>query len=146
MLNFDVTKKCLVGEGWCPIFAKSQVKNNTFNLNHYDHSFFLQNRSFRRCFLLSNLHFRSRIVCSVPHFTAIHKLEQYFMRWTLFNHRLHISELISLPMLSRKLLMHMGMCIVAKLCMMDDFFSIIYLGLFSSCLVLIIITECYQIN
>ncbi|GJM92648.1 hypothetical protein PR202_ga09137 [Eleusine coracana subsp. coracana] len=24
MLNFDVTKKCLVGEGWCPIFAKSQ--------------------------------------------------------------------------------------------------------------------------
>ena len=25
MLNFDVTKKCLVGEGWCPIFAKSQV-------------------------------------------------------------------------------------------------------------------------
>lgn len=26
MLNFDVTKKCLVGEGWCPIFAKTQVK------------------------------------------------------------------------------------------------------------------------
>ena len=25
MLNFDVTKKCLVGEGWCPIFAKAQV-------------------------------------------------------------------------------------------------------------------------
>lgn len=25
MLNFDVTKKCLVGEGWCPIFAKTQV-------------------------------------------------------------------------------------------------------------------------
>ncbi|KAF1882892.1 hypothetical protein Lal_00003074 [Lupinus albus] len=24
MLNFDVTKKCLVGEGWCPIFAKTQ--------------------------------------------------------------------------------------------------------------------------
>jgi V-type H+-transporting ATPase subunit a len=30
MLNFDVTKKCLVGEGWCPIFAKSQVRNITF--------------------------------------------------------------------------------------------------------------------
>ena len=30
MLNFDVTKKCLVGEGWCPIFAKSQVSNYTF--------------------------------------------------------------------------------------------------------------------
>jgi len=28
MLNFDVTKKCLVGEGWCPIFAKSQVINH----------------------------------------------------------------------------------------------------------------------
>ncbi|AQK99557.1 V-type proton ATPase subunit a1 [Zea mays] len=27
MLNFDVTKKCLVGEGWCPIFAKSQIKD-----------------------------------------------------------------------------------------------------------------------
>lgn len=25
MLNFDVTKKCLVGEVWCPIFAKTQV-------------------------------------------------------------------------------------------------------------------------
>lgn len=25
MLNFDVTKKCLVGEGWCPSFAKAQV-------------------------------------------------------------------------------------------------------------------------
>jgi len=25
MLNFDVTKKCLVGEGWCPVFAKTQV-------------------------------------------------------------------------------------------------------------------------
>ncbi|KAJ6804670.1 V-type proton ATPase subunit a1 [Iris pallida] len=27
MLNFDVTKKCLVGEGWCPIFAKPQIKD-----------------------------------------------------------------------------------------------------------------------
>ncbi|KAF3509174.1 hypothetical protein F2Q69_00002405 [Brassica cretica] len=25
MLNFDVTKKCLVGEGWCPTFAKTQI-------------------------------------------------------------------------------------------------------------------------
>nr|GMD29416.1 V-type proton ATPase subunit A1-like [Ipomoea batatas] len=25
MLNFDVTKKCLLGEGWCPIFAKTKV-------------------------------------------------------------------------------------------------------------------------
>ncbi|KAF5751514.1 Vacuolar proton ATPase A1 isoform 3 [Tripterygium wilfordii] len=25
-LNFDVTKKCLVGEGWCPIFAKAQIQ------------------------------------------------------------------------------------------------------------------------
>ena len=25
MLNFDVTKKCLVGEGWCPVFARTQV-------------------------------------------------------------------------------------------------------------------------
>nr|DAD26067.1 TPA_asm: hypothetical protein HUJ06_027535 [Nelumbo nucifera] len=27
MLNFDVTKKCLVGEGWCPIFSKPQIHN-----------------------------------------------------------------------------------------------------------------------
>ncbi|CAH1442129.1 unnamed protein product [Lactuca virosa] len=27
MLDFDVTKKCLVGEGWCPIFAKSQIQD-----------------------------------------------------------------------------------------------------------------------
>ncbi|XP_072954271.1 V-type proton ATPase subunit a1 isoform X1 [Typha angustifolia] len=27
MLNFDVTKKCLVGEGWCPIFSKPQIKD-----------------------------------------------------------------------------------------------------------------------
>uniref|UniRef100_A0A1D1XUJ5 V-type proton ATPase subunit a n=1 Tax=Anthurium amnicola TaxID=1678845 RepID=A0A1D1XUJ5_9ARAE len=26
MLNFDVTKKCLVGEGWCPMFAKPQIQ------------------------------------------------------------------------------------------------------------------------
>ncbi|XP_042506300.1 V-type proton ATPase subunit a1-like isoform X2 [Macadamia integrifolia] len=26
MLNFDVTKKCLVGEGWFPIFAKPQIQ------------------------------------------------------------------------------------------------------------------------
>ncbi|KAL8160216.1 hypothetical protein V2J09_001753 [Rumex salicifolius] len=26
MLSFDVTKKCLVGEGWCPIFAKTQIQ------------------------------------------------------------------------------------------------------------------------
>ncbi|XP_071923443.1 V-type proton ATPase subunit a3 isoform X3 [Coffea arabica] len=27
MLSFDVTKKCLVGEGWCPISATDQIKN-----------------------------------------------------------------------------------------------------------------------
>lgn len=27
MLNFDVTKKCLLGEGWCPIFAKTQIQD-----------------------------------------------------------------------------------------------------------------------
>ncbi|KAL0370053.1 UNVERIFIED_CONTAM: V-type proton ATPase subunit a1 [Sesamum angustifolium] len=26
MLNFDVTKKCLVGEGWCPVFAKTKIQ------------------------------------------------------------------------------------------------------------------------
>ncbi|XXG54968.1 hypothetical protein AAC387_Pa03g2721 [Persea americana] len=26
MLNFDVTKKCLVGEGWCPSFAEPQIQ------------------------------------------------------------------------------------------------------------------------
>ncbi|XP_047938457.1 V-type proton ATPase subunit a1-like isoform X1 [Salvia hispanica] len=26
MLNFDVTKKCLVGEGWCPIFSKTKIQ------------------------------------------------------------------------------------------------------------------------
>ena len=26
MLNFDVTKKYLVGEGWCPIYAKAQIQ------------------------------------------------------------------------------------------------------------------------
>ncbi|KAK2643270.1 hypothetical protein Ddye_025033 [Dipteronia dyeriana] len=37
MLNFDVTKKCLVGEGWCPIFAKAQIQETlqraTFDSN-----------------------------------------------------------------------------------------------------------------
>ncbi|KAK4481444.1 hypothetical protein RD792_012338 [Penstemon davidsonii] len=27
MLSLDVTKKCLVGEGWCPVFARSQIQN-----------------------------------------------------------------------------------------------------------------------
>jgi V-type H+-transporting ATPase subunit a len=26
MLNFDVTKKCLVAEGWCPMIAKAQMQ------------------------------------------------------------------------------------------------------------------------
>ncbi|VFQ62429.1 unnamed protein product [Cuscuta campestris] len=26
MLSLDVTKKCLIGEGWCPVFATSQVQ------------------------------------------------------------------------------------------------------------------------
>lgn len=34
MLNFDVTKKCLVGEGWCPIFAKVQVHFLHCNIFH----------------------------------------------------------------------------------------------------------------
>lgn len=25
MLSIDVTKKCLVAEGWCPVFASNQV-------------------------------------------------------------------------------------------------------------------------
>nr|KAJ0224373.1 hypothetical protein LSAT_V11C100020190 [Lactuca sativa] len=35
MLDFDVTKKCLVGEGWCPIFAKSQeaLQRATYDSN-----------------------------------------------------------------------------------------------------------------
>ncbi|CAL0329104.1 unnamed protein product [Lupinus luteus] len=37
MLNVDVTKKCLVGEGWCPIFAKPQIQETlqraTFDSN-----------------------------------------------------------------------------------------------------------------
>ncbi|XP_068668322.1 V-type proton ATPase subunit a1-like [Aristolochia californica] len=28
MLNFDVTKKCLVGEGWCPFSAKPQIQES----------------------------------------------------------------------------------------------------------------------
>ncbi|KAK4342494.1 hypothetical protein RND71_038310 [Anisodus tanguticus] len=27
MLSFDVTKKCLVVEGWCPVYATSQIQN-----------------------------------------------------------------------------------------------------------------------
>ncbi|KAG6783729.1 hypothetical protein POTOM_009400 [Populus tomentosa] len=27
MLNMDVTKKCLVAEGWCPVFATDQIQN-----------------------------------------------------------------------------------------------------------------------
>ncbi|XP_022893106.1 V-type proton ATPase subunit a1-like isoform X2 [Olea europaea var. sylvestris] len=37
MLNFDVTKKCLVGEGWCLIFAKTRIQETlqraTFDSN-----------------------------------------------------------------------------------------------------------------
>ncbi|KAK4441143.1 V-type proton ATPase subunit a1 [Sesamum alatum] len=37
MLNFDVTKKCLVGEGWCPVFAKTKIQETlqraTFDCN-----------------------------------------------------------------------------------------------------------------
>lgn len=35
MLNFDVTKKCLVGEGWCPIFAKTKVTSVTMFINSF---------------------------------------------------------------------------------------------------------------
>jgi V-type H+-transporting ATPase subunit a len=30
MLSVDVTKKCLVGEGWSPVFASSQVAISLF--------------------------------------------------------------------------------------------------------------------
>ncbi|CAM8964067.1 unnamed protein product [Rhodiola kirilowii] len=37
MLNFDVTKKCLVGEGWCPVHAKDKIQETlqraTFDSN-----------------------------------------------------------------------------------------------------------------
>ncbi|GKE70418.1 V-type proton ATPase subunit A1-like protein, partial [Tanacetum coccineum] len=40
MLNFDVTKKCLVGEGWCPVFAKPQIQealqHATYDSNSQD--------------------------------------------------------------------------------------------------------------
>ena len=28
MLSLDVTKKCLVGEGWSPVFATPEVSNS----------------------------------------------------------------------------------------------------------------------
>ncbi|KAL8245131.1 hypothetical protein R6Q59_011391 [Mikania micrantha] len=38
MLNFDVTKKCLVGEGWCPIFAKPQIQEALQRATHDSNS------------------------------------------------------------------------------------------------------------
>jgi V-type H+-transporting ATPase subunit a len=38
MLSFDVTKKCLVAEGWCPVFATKQIQNTLQRATHESNS------------------------------------------------------------------------------------------------------------
>jgi V-type H+-transporting ATPase subunit a len=33
MLSIDVTRKCLVAEGWCPVSGKAQIQEALFRAN-----------------------------------------------------------------------------------------------------------------
>lgn len=73
MLNFDVTKKCLVGEGWCPVFAKPKVHSSFLILFPVDVIF-----SVPTIIILSllskNLSYdRFKRPCNGQHLIAIHR-------------------------------------------------------------------------
>jgi hypothetical protein len=112
MLSVDVTKKCLVGEGWSPVFATSQVINFTRSLMldyvicacHPDSLVYLCGPHD-----LQHIFCRFRMRFSVLLLRANPKWAQFFKFLTQKNLLQHISRQTNLLQPSRKLLMPMGM-------------------------------------
>lgn len=125
MLNFDVTKKCLVGEGWCPSSAEPQVGYLTllilllfFEHNEDQHHFALlygilidTDQKCTSVFWFKR--FRRRY--NVRQIIAIRKWGQYFMWWMPWNHHQHISEPTASQMHFKRLLMHTGLSFLLRL-------------------------------
>jgi V-type H+-transporting ATPase subunit a len=114
MLSLDVTKKCLVAEGWSPVFATSQVTRCTLILLHF---FLLSIDTFLVFYLFSGFHFlyfRSKMHFSVLLLIANPKLVQFSKFSTHKNLLQHFSRQINLLLHSRRLWMPMGLPSIKK--------------------------------
>ena len=111
MFSLDVTKKCLVGEGWSPVFATKLVFfsfcytsiNQNFHLWCTGEIFYPDTQ---KHFWLDFC--RSRMHCRGHHLTLTPKLEQFFRFCKQRNHHLLIFGQTNSLLLSKKLLIHMG--------------------------------------
>jgi len=61
MLSLDVTKKCLVAEGWCPVFSTKQVRFNEMHHDFIYHDFI--SKSFMTRAMICRQHFRLSLTC-----------------------------------------------------------------------------------
>lgn len=100
MLSLDVTKKCLVAEGWSPVFATNKVPLQLealyilySNTNDYN---------FDREWLALICVFRSKMHCTGLQLTVTHKLVQFSKFFKQKRHRLPISRQTSSPVLFKK--------------------------------------------
>ena len=107
MLSVDVTKKCLVAEGWSPVFASVQVVKMCI-LYVLLAAFLIPLLTFEWEWFTMDL-CRFKMLSSVLLLIANPKLAQYFKFSTQKNLLQHISRQINLLQRSRKLLMRMGM-------------------------------------
>lgn len=124
MLSLDVTKKCLVAEGWSPIFASKQVSTRVLffyflNLHTMMCPFWCPiwitrfwimtyKSDMLSSFFLQIDCCRSRRHCSGQLLTQTHKLERSSRFCIQKKHHQHISAQTNLHLLFKKLLMHMG--------------------------------------
>lgn len=109
MLSMDVTKKCLVAEGWCPVFASNQVTSLSYIFMFNLASVLFINLKYTAMVSYMYLDFgRFKMYCSKQALTATPKLGAYSRFCRPRNHHPLISLQTNLLLLFRKLLMHTG--------------------------------------